>query len=90
MKICTAQVVSGELPSPRQEHCAVYDAASHQMLVFGGRAADHSRLNDTYSLDTVTWAWARVSVEGSPPTPRSRASAALIAGFSYFLMPFPL
>lgn len=57
------------LPTDRDGHSAVYDAARDRMILFGGMAG--TRRNDVWVLPTSGAAsWYQMWVEGTPPSPR--------------------
>jgi galactose oxidase-like protein len=65
---------TGQLPSARASHSAIYDPVRQRMIVFGGH--DGARLNDVYALSmTGTPVWTRMTVTGTPPSPRNLHSA---------------
>jgi len=73
--------VWGEIPTSRSFHTAVL--AQDQMLVWGGYivAKDSGYIfNDVavHLLDLNTWQWSQITPSGTPPTPRSHHSAALV------------
>ncbi|MCH8197948.1 MAG: hypothetical protein IH904_07690 [Proteobacteria bacterium] len=60
-------------PLVRSAHTAVYDPATNQMIVFGGRGATH--LNDVWHLSTANGlgpppAWTQPTTSGGPPQAR--------------------
>jgi len=69
--VWTAPAATGNAPSQRRGHSAVYDPAHATMIVFGGGAgAPAALLNDTYVLtgaNTDTPAWSRLNPTGNPP-----------------------
>jgi hypothetical protein len=62
----------------RDGHAAVYDSTGDRMVVFGGRT-DAGPQNDVWVLTKATGfnypAWAKLSPAGTPPAPRTNASA---------------
>ncbi|GAX80447.1 hypothetical protein CEUSTIGMA_g7886.t1 [Chlamydomonas eustigma] len=74
------QPCKGEKPTPRYNHCAMYDEDNNRLVVFGGRTAERKRLNDVWFLDLEKWHWYRPNTEGAPPTPREQAVATFWAG----------
>ena len=65
---------AGSPPSGRQYHTAILDARRRAMIVFGGW--DGERRNDVWALMLDgDGAWAPVAVSGTPPSPRTNASA---------------
>ncbi|MGM0576459.1 MAG: Kelch repeat-containing protein [Myxococcota bacterium] len=69
---------TGTPPSERDGHSAVWDAAGHRMLVFGGNnGGAGSERNDTWSLswNGDTWAWTELAPTGGPPPARSDHTA---------------
>ena len=67
--------VSGEAPSGRHSHSAVWDGANGRMFVFGG--SDGSRRNDVWMLSNSEgiWTWSGPGVSGALPTGREHHSA---------------
>jgi len=70
--------ITGNVPSPRQGHTAVYDAASNKMIIQGGNTATSKtfdptgRVNDAWVLSNAnglggTPSWSLLSTSGSPP-----------------------
>ena len=50
------------------------------MVVTAGSGSDELWFNDVHMLDTVSWQWTKVDLEGSVvPSPRDYASVSLIA-----------
>jgi hypothetical protein len=66
--------VTGNLPSPRQGHRAIYDPVRDRMLVFGGYYSEVTpslMLNDVWALSlTGTSAWTQLLPTGTPPSGR--------------------
>ncbi|KAK3273495.1 hypothetical protein CYMTET_18285 [Cymbomonas tetramitiformis] len=60
----------GSIPPARDGHCAAYDAARKQLIVFGGRNQEKKRLNDMHVLDTKTMTWRRPNMDGTVPSAR--------------------
>ena len=69
------QPTTGDAPSARAAHGAA--ALGGRMFVFGGRDAG-GRVNDTYSLDTVDWAWTKHEAPQAA-APVARSFHALVA-----------
>ena len=69
------QPTIGDAPSPRAAHGAV--ALGGRMYVFGGRDAS-GRVNDTYSLDCLDWAWTKHEAPQAA-APLARSFHALVA-----------
>jgi hypothetical protein len=69
------QPTTGDAPSPRAAHGAA--ALGGSMYVFGGRDAS-GRVNDTYSLDCVDWAWTKHEAPQAA-APLARSFHALVA-----------
>ena len=71
---------SGEPPSARAWHGAVYDAQNHRMIVFGGAYGEEgdedTLLNDTWAYDPASNAWAELAPEGDLPARRSNLAMA--------------
>jgi len=70
---------AGELPKPRDLHCAIYDPVRDRMLVFGGYASDNppygSYENSVWELTLGgTPTWRALTPSGVPPSPRIGAS----------------
>jgi hypothetical protein len=59
------QLSTGPGPTPRSSASAVYDDASHAMVVFGG--TDPAFLNETWSLSLDSPAWSQIGTTSSPP-----------------------
>jgi N-acetylneuraminic acid mutarotase len=70
---------TGAGPSPRSRHSVVWDAASRQMLVFGGYATAENTTgnytNELWSYNVATNAWAKLTASGAGPSARARHSA---------------
>lgn len=71
---------SGIPPSPRQGHCAVFDAGQGKMIIFGG--CDYDKQSgavvstaDVRELDLKSMAWSRPSVSGDVPSARYWAAS---------------
>ena len=64
---------SGTPPGGRNNHTAVYDPATNQMIVFAGAFGD-PHFNDLWSLSDANGigapAWTLVAPNGGPPAPR--------------------
>ncbi len=75
--------VSGGAPLPRATSCAAYDQANNRMILLGGNpdvGNCGNDLNDVWVLTSAdgtggTPAWVQLSPQGTPPSPRSSASA---------------
>ncbi|MEO0115274.1 MAG: kelch repeat-containing protein [candidate division WOR-3 bacterium] len=69
--------VSGNSPSPRYNHSAVYDQVHQRMLVFGGMISGGVLLNEVWSLNLVAGgeSWERLHPAGASPVPRQATSA---------------
>jgi len=66
---------SGLPPAPRREHTAIYDPVGDRMVVFAGRDGA-GEFNDSWALSLAGQpAWALLSPEGSPPSPRADHTA---------------
>ncbi len=64
-------VVEGPLPSPRQDHAAVFDPVGDRMIVFGGRDAAGAPLGDTWILElSGAPRWTQRPDLGPAPGPR--------------------
>lgn len=57
---------SGQPPSPRYGHKAVYAEGSGTMLLFGGSFTD----NTLYSLNVSNMVWSKAVTHGTAPIPR--------------------
>jgi hypothetical protein len=86
---------TGQAPSPRWEHCAVYNSQDHTMAIFGGRDL-YDAFNDLWVLDLSTLVWQRIAYYG--PSPRIGASAIYLpdrnsmlvfAGSNHWVEPWP-
>jgi hypothetical protein len=55
----TELIATGDIPSTRSGHTAIFDPATGTMIVYGGWNGD--TLNDTYSLNCSTLAWTRLA-----------------------------
>jgi hypothetical protein len=70
-------------PDPRDQHTAVFDSATDEMIVFGGTNLGSTNYNDVWLAinaitDTCTpceLQWTFLSPSGTPPAPRSGHSA---------------
>jgi len=60
---------TGPLPAPRSTHNAVYDPATHQMLVWSGRLSG-TFYNDVWALDLTNNSWTQFEPEGPAPNTR--------------------
>ncbi len=60
---------SGQVPTIRQSHSAIYDPVNKRMIVFGGTNPS-SVFNDLYSLDLSTYVWTQLSPGGTLPNVR--------------------
>jgi len=70
---------TGTLPSGRNHHNAVYDAANNRLIVFGGRPACGGAKNDLWVLTNAnglggTPAWTQLSPTGTPPSERASSA----------------
>ncbi len=66
---------SGNIPTARDSHTAVYDATNNRMTIFGGGLNGSSGLNDVWVLSHAnglggTPAWTQLTTTGSTPTTR--------------------
>ena len=52
--------MQGEAPTPRTNATAIYDAANHRMIVFGGRGTSGD-FNDVWVFDLTTNTWANLT-----------------------------
>lgn len=65
---------SGQPPSPRWAHCAVYDPLNDRVVVFGGVLANGDLSSETWSLSlTGTPIWSQIT--GAGPSARELATA---------------
>ncbi len=87
--------IAGEKPSPRWEHCAVYNSRDHTMAIFGGRDLDRP-FNDTWILDLRSLTWERIESYG--PSERiahtgiyipGRNAMLVFGGSNYWVEGFP-
>lgn len=69
---------SGEKPSARDGHCAVFDEEKNRLVVFGGKTEEKRKMNDVFVLDLDTAVWSKATTEGTPPAPREGAAYCLI------------
>ena len=65
----------GSMPPPRSNGSAGYDSSANRFIVFGGRQADDTTLNDTWSLSGAnglagTSEWTELVPAGTPPGAR--------------------
>lgn len=62
--------MSGEAPAARTNATAIYDAANHLMIIFGGRGVSGD-FNDIWAFDLNTNTWANLTpASGAAPAPR--------------------
>lgn len=76
----SAVTTTGGPPSARRRHAAVFDAANHRMIVFGGEDLSQAPpADDLWSLDfnADPPAWIALNPGGDAPAARSRAAAAV-------------
>jgi N-acetylneuraminic acid mutarotase len=73
----------GEKPSPRWDHCAVYNSQDHTMVIFGGRDL-HVAFNDLWVLDLSTLVWQKIESYG--PSARMAQSAIYVPGKNVMLV----
>ncbi len=66
---CTTQPTTGIPPSPRGLHAATY--LPNQVVIFGGAAQSGEMSNQVYTLDTQTWEWKELKINGPQPSPRA-------------------
>lgn len=67
----TKQPTSGDAPSGRGLHSATMLSDTHA-LIFAGAAQDGSMSNECFVLNTETWHWTLVAIEGeTKPSPRA-------------------
>ena len=71
---------SGDAPSPRFFHTAVYDPATNQMIIYGGCCAPGARFGDVWMLSNAnglggTPAWTQLSPNGVTPGERDTHTA---------------
>jgi len=60
--------------SKRYSHCAVYQAASHSMFIFGGCTSTSSTFNDLLQFNLNTRTWSRPRAIGTYPSPKALAT----------------
>ena len=85
----TQMMVQGSLPSKRDHHSAVYDAAHNKMIIFGGAVwnqatQDSTILGDLWQLDNANGlggnpTWTQLPQLGTPPGPNQGQGAAFDA-----------
>lgn len=61
---------SGEIPSPRYGHGAVYKTSTKEMFIFGGALDMNNATNDIYRFHIFSINWYFVPASGIPPSPR--------------------
>jgi len=61
-------------PSPRTHYGMVFDDARSQLVVFGGQG--NGALNDTWEFDANRREWRQATLQGTPPSGRSRHQSA--------------
>jgi hypothetical protein len=71
---------TGTLPCARQDHTAIYDAASNRMVVFGGGCSAPPEPNDVWVLSGAnglsgTLAWTQLTPGGAGPVGRGAHTA---------------
>jgi hypothetical protein len=68
---------SGTTPTERIMAAAAYDQTGHRMIIFGGGGELGPRYNDAWALDLTVGAeaWSLLSTSGTPPSPRTSATA---------------
>lgn len=74
---------TGPKPSPRWDHCAVYNSQDHTMAIFGGRDL-HGAFNDLWVLDLSTLVWQKIESYG--PSARMAQSAIYVPGKNVMLV----
>jgi hypothetical protein len=57
---------TGNVPTPRYGHSAVYSASTNAMWVFGGYDNVSGACNDLYKLDVNTHIWTKITTENKP------------------------
>jgi N-acetylneuraminic acid mutarotase len=62
---------TGDVPSARSGHAAIYNLAAQKMLIFGGWNADSS-FNETWSYDSALNTWTNLIPTGSLPAARAQ------------------
>jgi N-acetylneuraminic acid mutarotase len=68
----TKQTTTGKCPSSRGLHAAT-TVNDRTICIFGGAAQDQTMSNEAFLLDTQTWQWTRIQVNGSEDGPCPRA-----------------
>jgi hypothetical protein len=71
------QPTTGTPPSARGLHVIALLRNRNKLVLFGGAAQDGTMSNEVFILDTLTWTWDKVQIEGDAPSPR--ASPCLVA-----------
>lgn len=81
---------TGAPPIGRAHAATGYDAASNQMIVFGGRNNFGGNLNDVWRLTNAngigTPAWTQIATSGGPPAPRFGVRGAYDPGSNRFIV----
>lgn len=69
--------ISAPVPPLRMMASAAYNSATNEMIIFGGRSSGGGFYSDVWSLDLTQGAetWTPLFPSGTPPSPRSSASA---------------
>lgn len=75
----------GSSPSVRTQYAMAYDAADHEVVLFGGISADGTVLNDTWVYSNGTWTNITASA-GPGPSPRYGAAMTYDAADGYVLL----
>jgi hypothetical protein len=76
---------TGEKPTARWDHCAVYNSQDHTMVIFGGRNWYLGLVfDDLWSLDLSTLAWQKIESYG--PSERIGPSAVYVPGTNSMLV----
>lgn len=72
---------TGTAPSPRSSTAAVFDAATNELVIFGGNESssglNFTPKNDVWALDLGSGAWRQVQTTGGGPEPREFHAAAI-------------
>ena len=76
----------GSAPEARSGAAMVFDSVRSKLVLFGGRAASGTDLDDTWEWDPRTGAWTAVSITGSKPPARSHHGMVYEKGMGKILL----